>query len=101
MVRATLRGDGLLAATAAFDEAFHTLGATDKYDEAGHAIAPGGLVEPTLSPPYPQRQAELMVGEVPLGPGRGRLPERPEEIGVGPVTAAEVGWTRLGVPSPP
>lgn len=50
------------------------------------------LVEPSLSPVFPQRQAELMVGEVPLGPARGRLPRSADELGVGPVTAAEIGW---------
>ena len=33
-----------------------------------------------------------MVGEVPLGPLFGRLPASAAEVGVGPVTAAEVGW---------
>jgi hypothetical protein len=92
VVRASLDGDGLLGATAAFHEALHTLGASDKYDAAGHAVAPGGLAEPSLDPPYPQRLAEIMVGEVPLAPGVGRLPVTAAELGVGPVTAAEVGW---------
>jgi hypothetical protein len=82
----------LLAAGAIFHEAFHCLGATDKYDAAGHAVLPGGLAEPELVPRLPQRLAELMVGEVPLAPGQGRLPTSVAELGVGPVTAAEVGW---------
>lgn len=93
VVRTALDGDGLLAATAVLHEALHCLGATDKYDAAGHAVAPGGLVEPDLQPPYPQRLAEIMVGELPLAPGSGRLPVSAAEIGVGPATAAEVGWT--------
>jgi hypothetical protein len=81
-----------LAAAAIFHEAFHCLGASDKYDSSGHAQLPGGLAEPDLSPTFPQRLAELMVGEVPLGPARGRLPMSVGELGVGPVTAAEIGW---------
>ncbi len=70
-------------------ELLHLLGATDKYDAAGHAAA-GGLVEPALG--LPQRLAEIMVGEIPLAPGSGRVAARLEEVGVGPVTAAEIGW---------
>jgi hypothetical protein len=29
---------------------------------------------------------------VPLAPGQGRLPARADEVGVGPATAAEIGW---------
>jgi hypothetical protein len=93
VVRAGLDGAPLLAATAVAHEVLHALGASDKYDAAGHAVAPAGLVEPDLRPPYPQRFAELMVGEVPLGPGAGRLPADAAELGIGPVTAAEIGWT--------
>jgi hypothetical protein len=41
----------------------------------------------------PQQQAEVMVGEVPLEAGAGRLPESLDELAVGPLTAAEVRWT--------
>jgi hypothetical protein len=93
VVRARFDGGGAtLAAAAVFHEAFHCLGASDKYDGQGHAVAPQGLAEPDLAPPYPQRLAELMVGEVALAPGAGRLPNGVAELGVGPVTAAEVGW---------
>lgn len=87
-------GDALLALTAVAHELLHCLGATDKYDDAGHAVVPDGLAEPDLSPQYPQRYAEWMVGEVPTGPGQGRLPSSLAEIRVGPVTAREIGWTR-------
>lgn len=92
VVHAALGQDPLLAATAVAHETLHALGATDKYDAAGHAVAPAGLYEPDRDPPYPQDVAELMVGEVPLAPGRGRLPDRAEELGVGPDTARELGW---------
>ncbi len=82
-------------------ELLHLFGATDKYDAQGHAIATG-LVEPALG--LPQRRAEIMVGEIPLGPGRGRVATRLDELGVGPVTAREIGWisaaAQTGVPTP-
>jgi hypothetical protein len=97
LVRATFdAADPFLAATAVVHEALHCVGATDKYDGAGHAIAPGGLAEPDLSPLYPQRFAEIMVGEVPTGPAAGRLPAGPEDLGVGPLTATEIGWRTTG-----
>jgi hypothetical protein len=92
VVRAELHGDALLAATAVVHETLHALGATDKYDGSGHAVAPAGLYEPARAPSLPQTRAEIMVGELPLAVGRGRLPEGPDEIGVGPVTAREIGW---------
>jgi len=87
-------GDASLALAAIPHELLHCLGASDKYDPAGHALEPQGLVEPGRTPPYPQRLAEWMVGEVPLGPGRGRLPESLAELAVGEVTAREIGWVR-------
>ena len=97
IVRASLDWrEPLLAAAAVAHEVLHCLGASDKYDDAGHAIEPAGLADPDLVPPYPQRRAEIMVGEVPLAPGRGRLPESAAEVAVGPVTAAEIGWVETG-----
>lgn len=73
-------------------ELLHCLGATDKYDADGHAVETAGLAEPGLVPRYPQRFAEIMVGEVPLSRGDGRLVDSLAEVRVGPATAAEIGW---------
>ncbi len=84
--------DAVLALTAVGHELLHCLGASDKYDASGHALVPDGLAEPQLSPQFPQRYAEWMVGEVPTAPGQGRLPSSLAEIRVGPVTAREICW---------
>jgi hypothetical protein len=73
-------------------EFFHTLGATDKYDEQGRALIPAGLVEPDRVPLYPQRFAEVMTRNVVVAPGRERPPESLAELGVGDETAREIGW---------
>ncbi|MSP74034.1 MAG: hypothetical protein EXR76_18030 [Myxococcales bacterium] len=73
-------------------EALHAVGALDKYDAGGHHQDEGGLVEPERSPQYPQRYAEIMVGEIPLDEGVGRVPDLLRQVRVGEVTAREIGW---------
>ena len=75
-------------------ELFHTLGATDKYDAAGRAMVPDGLVEPTRVPLYPQRFAELMARNRPLSATAEAVPASLAELGVGATTAKEIGWAR-------
>jgi hypothetical protein len=72
-------------------ELLHCLGAQDAYDEQGHAL-PRGIVEPERD--FPQRFAEVMVGEVPLAPGQGRIPRSLDEVRIGDETAREVGWLK-------
>ena len=73
-------------------ELLHTLGATDKYDAAGHTLVPSGLAEPDKWPPYPQRFAEAMARNVPLGPAEERPPASLDELSIGSATAREIGW---------
>ncbi len=73
-------------------ELFHTLGATDKYDEHGHARVPEGLAEPGRVPLYPQRFAEIMARNRPVGPAEEKVPLRIDELAVGDLTAREIGW---------
>lgn len=75
-------------------ELFHCLGADDAYDGDGHAVFPGGFVEPEKVPRFPQAFAEVMCGEVPLAADHGRLPKTLDEVGVGDVTARAIGWPR-------
>jgi len=87
--------DLTLALSAVAHELFHCLGATDKYDSAGHAHVPDGLVDPEAVPLFPQEEAEIMVGGTPMGPGRGVVPRSLDELGVGPLTASELHWTTV------
>ncbi len=79
-------------------ELFHTLGAEDKYDASGATLNPEGLADPTLVPRFPQRCVEVMARNRPLAPGRETPLDNLMELGVGPVTAQEVGWRRSEQP---
>ena len=74
-------------------ELFHTLGASDKYDSNGRALLPEGLVEPDRQPLYPQRYAEVMTRNLVLAAGTERPPDSLAELGVGALTAREIGWS--------
>ena len=89
VVHAALGEDALLAATAIAMRPCTRWERPTSHDPAGHAIAPAGLYEPNRDPPFPQARAEIMVGELPLSPGKGRLPESAAELGVGPETARD------------
>jgi hypothetical protein len=88
--------DGMLdlALFVAAHELFHTLGASDKYDQAGRASFPGGFAEPERTPLYPQPGAELMARNLPLSPTSERPPEKLEELWIGAETAREIGWPK-------
>jgi len=74
-------------------ELFHTLGASDKYDSNGLTVIPDGLVEPERVPLYPQRYAEVMTRNLVVAAGTERLPDSLAELGVGALTAREIGWS--------
>jgi len=92
LVRGSAGGDISLPLQVIGHELLHTVGASDKYDDGGHALEPEGLVEPERAPRYPQAHAEWMAGEVPVSPGAGKPPSSLDDLGVGPVTAREIGW---------
>jgi hypothetical protein len=73
-------------------ELLHTLGATDKYDAAGHTLIPEGLANPEQIPLYPQAQTEVMARNRVLSLDTERIPETLEELRVGSFTAREIGW---------
>lgn len=74
-------------------ELLHTLGATDKYDLATTLPRfPDGYAAPDARPLFPQRQAELMGGRVPISKSRAEIPESLNDVAIGPATAREIGW---------
>jgi len=74
-------------------EFMHTIGASDKYDlESGLPIYPEGFADPEANPPYPQRQAEIMAGRIPISESSARQASGLAQVVVGPMTAAEIGW---------
>lgn len=76
-------------------ELLHTLGATDKYrftdNQPEH---PQGFADPQRQPLYPQLFAELMGGRIPRSPSESDIPNSLDEVLIGPLTAAEIGWKR-------
>lgn len=76
-------------------ELLHTLGATDKYDPATDLPRfPDGFAAPKAKPLWPQTQAELMAGRIPLGPNSAEIPASLRQAVVGPATAIEIGWLK-------
>ena len=75
-------------------EFLHTVGATDKYDSAGHPIPPDGLAEPDRNPMYPQRRAEIMAGTVAISTTQSKMASSLKKCVVGNKTATEIGWLK-------
>ena len=75
-------------------ETLHTLGATDKYGADGRTLVPQGLADPAQRPLYPQRRADVMARGRLVAEGAEALIDTLDEVGVGPATALELGWTR-------
>jgi hypothetical protein len=74
-------------------ELLHTLGATDKYDlHNNQPLFPQGYADPHREPLYPQSQAEIMGGRIPLSRHQAELPMTLGKTLVGPETAAEIRW---------
>lgn len=73
-------------------EFFHTVGASDKYDEFGNPVVPDGLGEPNQSPLYPQKKTELMAGRRALSASHSEMPNSFRKIVIGEKTAREIGW---------
>jgi hypothetical protein len=73
-------------------ELAHLLGAADKYGPDTQSLFPEGFVEPHRDPIYPQRYAELMAVDIPIGRGLEREPASFDQVRFGFRSAAELGW---------
>ena len=76
-------------------ELLHTLGSIDKSDvRNSQPLYPIGYAEPDLKPLLPQQAAELMGGRIPITATESETPESLRQVVIGPLTAAEIGWTK-------
>lgn len=73
-------------------EMLHTLGATDKYDSDNQPIFPIGYADPNQTPLYPQYQAEIMGGRIPVSNSKSKIPESLNDVVIGSQTAIEINW---------
>lgn len=74
-------------------ELAHVLGAEDAFQEGNYlARWPEGFVEPDREPRFPQRYAEVMAVDVPLGPALEEEVRSIDQVRVGYRTAAAMGW---------
>jgi len=76
-------------------ELLHTFGATDKYDVVNNRpMFPDGFADPHAQPLYPQAQAEIMAGRIPVSEGRAETPASMDEVVIGARTAREINWVK-------
>lgn len=73
-------------------ELLHTVGAVDKYNNMGGPLHPVGFANPERVPLYPQRNAEIMAGQIPTSAGRSYMAESLRSVIVNPYTATEINW---------
>jgi hypothetical protein len=74
-------------------EISHALGARDLYEpDTMLPSYPEGFVEPFQKPLYPQRFAEIMAVDLPVGRGQEKEIRSLEELRIGYRTAADLGW---------
>ena len=73
-------------------ELMHTLGATDKYNQLNQPAHPGGFAAPFQEPLFPQREAEIMGGRIPISATKAIIPDNLGLVVVGAFTAAELNW---------
>lgn len=76
-------------------ELLHGFGATDKYNLSnGEPIFPIGYAQADQQPLYPQTEAEIMGGRIPLSEHKSKMPNDLNETVISILTAREVGWIK-------
>lgn len=76
-------------------ELLHGFGATDKYHLSnGEPIFPIGYAQANQQPLYPQTEAEIMGGRIPLSEHKSKMPSGLNETVIRILTAREVGWVK-------
>ena len=78
-------------------EMLHTVGATDKYAlVTNQPLYPIGYAHPEQRPLFPQKQAEIMAGRIPISETQARQPEGLRQVILGEATALEINWPAAG-----
>lgn len=76
-------------------ELLHGFGATDKYNLSnGEPVFPIGYAQADQQPLYPQTEAEIMGGRIPLSENKSKMPNDLNETVISILTAREVGWVK-------
>jgi len=75
-------------------EFLHTVGATDKYDVDNRPLFPVGYADPDQTPLYPQTDAEIMAGRIPVSETEMRMADSLNQCVIGEQTAREINWLR-------
>ena len=76
-------------------ELLHGFGATDKYNLSnGEPVFPIGYAQADQQPLYPQTEAEIMGGRIPLSENKSKMPNGLNETVISILTAREVGWVK-------
>ena len=57
---------------------------------------PSGYAHPEQRPLFPQKQAEIMAGRIPISETRARQPEGLQQVILGEATALEINWPAAG-----
>jgi hypothetical protein len=73
-------------------ELLHTVGATDKYNRRGGPLMTVGYANPSRTPLYPQRNAEIMAGRIPTSASSSYMAESLRSVIVNSYTASEINW---------
>lgn len=73
-------------------EFLHTVGALDKYDNNNQPIFPEGYAEPNKHPLFPQSQAEIMAGKIPLSKIDYQMADSLKDCIIGRKTVKEINW---------
>lgn len=73
-------------------EMLHTVGAIDKYESTGAPMFPIGYANPSRTPLFPQRSAEIMAGRIPTSHQSYYMAESLKSVVINGYTAAEINW---------
>jgi len=73
-------------------EFLHTVGASDKYNADNHAVFPDGYADPEKEPLFPQLNAEIMSGRIPISTNQSKMAANLKHCIIGNKTASEINW---------